>query len=117
MDLLWSTVSEAFGKLLKQAAARGGLVRDALTHSYPRLQLLVEGTLTRCVRDSDVPAVLSAVLPPHHEAVMRCLTPLQEAFMSGSFARLQEAVSALYPSGGRTLPAASAVQQCIGCDF
>lgn len=33
---------------------RGGLVREALNHQYPRLAMLVEGTLQRIFTDTQV---------------------------------------------------------------
>lgn len=34
--------------------SRGGLVREALNHQYPRLATLVEGTLQRIFADTQV---------------------------------------------------------------
>lgn len=115
LDLFWSATAEAFLREVTRASRTAGLLRDALTHGFPRLQALMESTLTRCACDSDVPAVPSAAQPRHREAMQRCLAPVQEAFLAGSVARLQEAVSALYPPSGRALPPLSAVQQCIAC--
>ena len=115
LDSFWAAISNAFTNAFAASASKGGLVRDALTQAYPRLQLLLEATLERAVRDSDAPAVAPAVLPQHRDAVLRALAPLQEAYMSGCLARLEGAVSAAFPMQARAVPAPAALQQCIRC--
>ena len=115
LDQFWSAVAEQLADALRRAVSKRSAVRDALTHGFPRLQALVEASLVRCARDSEVPSVPSAVQLPHRDAVLRCLSPLQEAYLSHCVARLEEAVSALYPAGGRAVPAVAVVQQCIAC--
>lgn len=115
MDQFWGAAVDSLATALQHANTRGGSVRDALTHGFPQLQLLLEGSLDRIVRECEAPGAQAAVLPAHRAAVMRTLAPFREASMSGSLARLQEAAAVLYPSGARSLPTSAAVQQYIRC--
>lgn len=108
-------MADALRSALQHAVSRGGLVRDALTQGFPRLQVLLEAALDRCTRDSEAPGAPPAVAAAHRAALMRTLAPFREASMSASLARLQEAAGALYPSATGALPSAAAVQQYIGC--
>jgi hypothetical protein len=114
-DRFWAHLSSALSAAAQQAVAKGGAVRDILTNGFPQLSALLESTLDRAARDSEVPAVAPAVLPRHRSALSRAVAPFQEAFLSGSLARTREAINALYPAAARTPPTAAAVQQCIGC--
>ena len=115
LDAFWAAVADALQSALQHAVSRGGLVRDALTQGFPRLQVLLEAALDRCTRDSEAPGAPPAVAAPHRAALMRTLAPFREASMSASLARLQEAAAALYPSATGALPSAAAVQQYVGC--
>lgn len=114
MDTFWSHTASAFTAAVQQAVSRGGAVRDTLVLSYPRLLVLVESTLDKCVRETDVPGVSTSISAVNRQALMHALQPLQEPFLAASLARMQQAVSGLFAPGGvRTLPAA--VTQCVGC--
>lgn len=90
-------------------------MRDSLVHSFPRLLGMFEGTLDKCVRETDVPGVSTSISAANRQAIMHALQPLQEAFLAASLARMQQACSALFtPGHARTPP--SAVTQCVGCD-
>lgn len=113
MDTFWSYTASAFTAAVQQAVSRGGAVRDSLVHSFPRLLALIESTLDKCVRETDVPGVSTSISVVNRQALMHALQPLQESFLAASLARMQQAVSGLYaPGNARTLP--SAVTQCVG---
>lgn len=113
MDTFWSHTAAAFTSAVQQAVSRGGVVRDSLVTSFPRLLALIEGTLDKCVRETDVPGVSTSISAVNRQALMHALQLLQEAFLSASLARMLQAVSGLYaPGNARTLP--SAVTQCVG---
>jgi hypothetical protein len=113
MDTFWKHVAAVFTAAVQQAVSRGGVVRDSLVHSFPRLLALLESTLDKCVRETDVPGVSTSISAANRQALMHALQPLQEAFLAASLARMQQAVSGLYAPGNvRTLP--QAVTQCVG---
>jgi hypothetical protein len=109
----WSGVAEALLEAVQQAVSRGGTVRDSLAYNFPRLLALVETSLEKCVRESELPGAPAAVAPLHKAQMTRALQILQDAFLSASLARMQQAVGAVYASGHRIAP--SAVSQCVRC--
>jgi hypothetical protein len=115
MGQYWVAVGDCLASALQHANTRGGAVRDSLTHGFPQLQMLLEASLDRTVRECEAPGAPVAVLPAQRTALMRALAPFREASMSGSLARLQEAAAVLYPTGARSLPTSAAVQQYIRC--
>lgn len=113
MDAFWTQVGAAFAQTLQEVYSRGGAVRDALAHRYPRLLNLLETALDKAARETEVPGTAAGVAAAHRAALLRGLLPFQDAFLSASVARMQQAVGALYAPGARMPP--SAVPQCIAC--
>lgn len=113
MDAFWTHVGAAFAQTLQEVQSRGGAVRDALATRYPRLLSLLEAALDKAARETEVPGAAAGVAAAHRAVLLRGLLPFQDAFLSASVARMQQAVGTLYVPGARTPP--SAVPQCIAC--
>eukprot|EP00892_Ulva_mutabilis_P001404 jgi/Ulvmu1/11264/UM073_0036.1 len=111
VDTFWQQVATVFAQTLQQTHARGGAVRDTLAHSFPRFLNLVESMLDKAARETEAPGAAPGVAATHRAALLRSMLPFQEASLSASVARMQQAVAALYVPGVRMPP--SAVPQCI----
>ena len=115
LDTFWQVVSDSLAKAIQQVMARGGLVRDALAHSYPSLSDLLEGMFDRVARDTEFQSTACAASTAHRAAIAAAVAPFQDAFLSAGLARMHEAVNNLYPATSRSLPSPADVQKCIGC--
>uniref|UniRef100_A0A061QRR0 Conserved oligomeric Golgi complex subunit 5 n=1 Tax=Tetraselmis sp. GSL018 TaxID=582737 RepID=A0A061QRR0_9CHLO len=115
----WSEVHEIMrGRLSAASKPPGGgrdPIRDTLGQSYPRLASMLEGTLLRLVRDTDIKGTAPAAGPDARDELLAATGPFFDAYLSGAKRRLSEAVSTAFPGGsGRPVPSAAEVQKLVG---
>lgn len=114
-DRFWARAAEATAQAMAAAfsPSKGGFVREALTHSYPRLAALLEQTLQRILTDTQVKGVGGTVTLAQRQDLVEAARPFQNAYLAAALSRLSDAVTAAFPGGSRALPTSAELQKCI----
>ena len=93
-------IKRAFGAT---AAMRGGIVKDTLLGSYPKLAALVDGTLTSILKDT-TDAGASDISDSQTTEFFAMCAPIESEYLASIKARIESIATSAFPGGNRGLP-------------
>jgi hypothetical protein len=122
MERFWRDVTELLRQRMSEAAglsrASGGgrdFVRDAISQGYPRFALLLETTVVKLVRDTDIKGTAAAAGQMERDNLLDATGPFLDMYLAASSRKLGDAVMATFPGGAtRAIPSAADVQKLVG---
>lgn len=104
-------LGEAFAAAARPS--KGGFVREALSAGYPRLAAALEAAFARLQQETRARGAPAAVGPGQLPALLAAAAPFRDAYLAAALGRLQDAVGAAFPGGGRGLPSPADVQKLV----
>jgi conserved oligomeric Golgi complex subunit 5 len=115
LDIFWKKTTSAISAAFRGAfvSQRGGLVRDAITSSYPRLAAMLESTCTRILKDGSIRGSVPALTSTHASALLECVRDAESAWLSGVQSRLESSALSAFPGAQRAPPTAAELQSFV----
>lgn len=95
------------------SAQRGGVTRDTLAGSYPRLAALIESTCTRIAKDGTARDSPSALTHAQASALLAVAADAESAYVAAVQHRLELAAGTAFPGGNRSVPTAADLQTLV----